>query len=97
MFELDKDGNIVGLSVLDKANGNIITPQKIDIDESSKIATIKLPDTISDEITQCIVKYHALYEKSLYESGDNQVAMPDYISAAEDKYLVLDEFSVNVI
>jgi uncharacterized phage protein gp47/JayE len=96
-FELDKDGNIVGLSVVDKASGNIIAPQKVDIDEGSKIATIKLPDTISDEITQCIVKYHALYEKSLYESGDNQVAMPDYISAAEDKYLVLDEFSVNVI
>lgn len=96
-FEVDKDRNIVGLSVIDENSGEVIIPKKVSIDEGSKNAVIELPDTISDAVTQCIVKYHALYEKALYEEAEGNVTMPDYISSTEDKYLVLDEFSVNVI
>ena len=60
------------------------------------MAIIKLPSDSTEGDTYT-VKYRALYESSLYESEDSTVVMPDYVSADEDKYLVLDEFSVTVI
>ena len=96
VFEINKDNKIEGLSVINKATGAAIITDDVAISEDRKMAIIKLPSDSAEGDTYT-VKYHALYESSLYESEDSTVVMPDYVSADEDKYLVLDEFSVTVI
>lgn len=95
-IEVDKNRSVVGLSIVDKLTGSTISYENVTVSEDAKSAVIEISSTIATG-SEYTVKYNALYDGSLYENEDANVVMPDYISAQEDKYLSLDEFSVTVI